>query len=142
MQLPKAVQFLRHKIALKKTKHDYVKSNNNTDHVWCLPIPLWEVVLICFLALDPILENCSNHPSGKIKPIPPAHSHTTVLLISSPTFNLLTQGWLYQGWIHSDMKVGNGSFRHWQVSGLALFSFSSCLTAQMSMVSILPHFSH
>ena len=33
-------------------------------------------------------------PWGKIKLTPPAHSHTTVLLVSSLNFGLRTRGWL------------------------------------------------
>ena len=37
-------------------------------------------------------ETVPNHTSGKIKLTPPAYSHTTVLLISSLNFGLLTRG--------------------------------------------------
>ena len=42
------------------------------------------VLQICFLAY-------TNHTSGKIKLTPPANSHTTVLLVSSLNFGLLTR---------------------------------------------------
>jgi len=37
-------------------------------------------------------ETVSNRTSGKIKLTPPAYSHTTVLLVLSLNFGLLTQG--------------------------------------------------
>ena len=39
-------------------------------------------------------ETVPNHASGKYKLTPPAFSHTTVVLVSSLNFGLLTQGWL------------------------------------------------
>ena len=37
-------------------------------------------------------ETNPNHSSGKIRLTPPAYSHTTILLVSSLNFGLLTRG--------------------------------------------------
>ena len=37
-------------------------------------------------------ETVPNHTSGKIKLTPPAYNHSTVLLVSSLNFGLLTRG--------------------------------------------------
>ena len=82
-------------------------------------------------ASDSILGNRSK---GKIKLTPPAYSHTTVLLVSSLNFSLPTQGWLWQGWIHSDLKglnavSGTGKCLGWLYPVLLLV-----LAVQMSTV--------
>ena len=72
-------------------------------------------------------ETVPNRTSGKIELTPPAYSQVTVLLVSSLNFGLLTRGWLWQGWIHGDVKGSNGRFRHRQVSGLAISSIAASL---------------
>ena len=56
-------------------------------------------------------------------------SHITVILVSSLNLSLPTWGWLQQGWIHGDVKGSNGSFRHWQVSGLGTSSIAAWLSS-------------
>ena len=70
--------------------------------------------------------------------IPSWYSPTTIVVWSTWSgihlfyVSLRTQGWFYQGWIHSDVKGSNGDFWHWQVSGLAI----SCLAAFFSSSNV------
>jgi len=67
------------------------------------------------LPSNQLRETIPNRISGKIKLTSPAYSHTTVLLVSSIKFGLLTWGWLLQGWIQSDIYER----LEWQLQALA-----------------------